>query len=175
MIRLFPCPISFRAFGWIWRENLIYTQNNPAFRGFFLLFPPIWVTGSCLTVLKLILKYTDLLVSVTEQIIRPQSVIFLKFEFGHFSFTCNFSHPTWASCGVQTAPPESQTKLLLFVNVTHGKSNVNIDNFKDFFPKSTCPNICTYTARWFGALVKRLKQVIRWLFCKILSHYIIIQ
>ena len=42
------------------------------------------MTGSCLTVLKLILKSIDLLVNVTEQIKGPQGVIFFKFEFSHF-------------------------------------------------------------------------------------------
>ena len=37
-----------------------------------------------MTILKLILKYTDLLVSVTEQINRPQSVIFYKDDENRF-------------------------------------------------------------------------------------------
>ena len=52
------------------------------------------MTGSCLSVLKLILKSIDLLVNVTEQIKGPQGVIFFKFEISHFLFICNFSLPT---------------------------------------------------------------------------------
>ena len=47
---------------------------------------PTCVTRDCLTVFKLVLKYIFLLVSVTEQIIRPCIIIFYKFKFWHFLF-----------------------------------------------------------------------------------------
>ena len=52
--------------------------------------PNVIPAHPCLTVLKLILKYTDLLVSVTEQINRPQSVIFSSLNLAIFSLLVIF-------------------------------------------------------------------------------------
>ena len=56
--------------------------------------------------------------------------------------------------------------LSLLVGSSSSESSARVNHW---LTQSTCPNIGTYTARWFGAFVKRLKQVIRWLFCKNLS------